>query len=154
MNYLIYTIRVTSGQEKIVAEILMKKARAEKLNIFSIVYIDNIKGYLFVEAPDENTLVKLLQKVKHVKGALKKAIGLDEIKNLIQAQKQPALIIESGDTVEMTSGPFKGERAKVVKINEPKDEITVELIEVAVPIPVTVKTKMVKLFQKQGAADS
>ncbi len=151
---MIYTIRVTSGQEKIVAEILMKKSRAEKLNIFSIVYIDNIRGYLFVEAPDENTLVKLLQKVKHVKGALKKSIALTEIQNLIQATKQPALLIESGDTVEMTSGPFKGERAKVVKLNEAKDEITVELIEVAVPIPVTVKSKMVKLFQKAGAADS
>jgi len=61
--------------------------------------------------------------------------------------------MEVGDTVEMVSGPFKGERAKVVKIDEAKDEVTVELVEVAVPIPVTVKTKMLKLFQKANAAE-
>lgn len=148
---MIYTIRVTSGQEKILAEILLKKSRAEKLNVYSIVYIETVKGYIFVEAPDENTVVKLIQKVKHVKGFLKKAITTKEIEDLIKAVKKPAITIEVGDTVEMIAGPFKGEKAKVMKIDEAKDEITVELIEVAVPIPVTVKTKMVKLFQKSGA---
>jgi transcriptional antiterminator NusG len=75
------------------------------------------------------------------------------MEKLVKAEKQPTLIIEPGDTVEMSSGPFKGERAKVIKLDEAKDEITVELIEVAVPIPVTVKSKMVKLFQKQGAGE-
>lgn len=150
---MIHTIRVTSGQEKIIAEILMRKARAEKLDIYSIVHAENVKGYLFVETPDENTLVKLIQKVKHVKGFLRKPVSVEEIKNLLQAEKRPALTIENGDIVEMSSGPFKGERAKVLKIDEAKDEITVELVEVAVPIPVTVKSKMVKLFQKAGHED-
>ncbi len=147
---MIHTIRVTSGQEKIIAEILIKKARAEKLDVYSIIHAENVKGYLFVEAVDENTIVKLIQKVKHIKGFLKKSIGVEEIANLVKADQQPSMIIEPGDTIEMSSGPFKGERAKVIKIDEAKDEITVELIEVAVPIPVTVKTKMVKLFQKAG----
>lgn len=150
---MIHTIRVTSGQEKIIAEILMKKSRAEKLDIYSIVHAENVKGYLFVETPDENTLVKLIQKVKHVKGFLRQPVTIDEIKNLLQAEKQPAMVIDVGDTVEMSSGPFKGERAKVLKIDEAKDEITVELVEVAVPIPVTVKMKMVKLFQKAGQGE-
>jgi transcriptional antiterminator NusG len=150
---MIHTIRVTSGQEKIIAEILMKKSRAEKLDVYSIVHVENVKGYLFVEANDENTLVKLIQKVKHVKGFLKRAVTVQEIENLVKAEKQPTLIIEPGDTVEMSSGPFKGERAKVIKLDEAKDEITVELVEVAVPIPVTVKSKMVRLFQKAGAGD-
>jgi len=150
---MIHTIRVTSGQEKIIAEILMKKARAEKLDVYSIVHVENVKGYLFIETTDENTLVKLIQKVKHVKGFLRKSVSLSEIQELLKATKQPALTIEAGDTVEMASGPFKGERAKVIKIDEAKDEITVELVEVAVPIPVTVKSKMVKLFQKAGQAE-
>ncbi|MFH1520485.1 MAG: transcription elongation factor Spt5 [Candidatus Micrarchaeota archaeon] len=147
---MIHTIRVTSGQEKIIAEILTKKARAEKLDVFSIVHVENVKGYLFVEAPDENTVVKLVQKVKHVKGFLKRPLAVADIENLIKADTPPTTIMENGDIIEMVSGPFKGERAKVLKIDEAKDEITVELVEVAVPIPVTVKTKMVKLFQKAG----
>lgn len=150
---MITTIRVTSGQEKILAEILMKKSRAEKLDIYSIVYAENVKGYLFVEGADENTIVKLIQKVKHVKGVLRKPITIGEIENLIKSEKQPTTIIEPGDTVEMISGPFKGERAKVIKLDEAKDEITVELVEVAVPIPVTVKSKMLKLYQKAGAGE-
>jgi transcriptional antiterminator NusG len=147
---MITTIRVTSGQEKILAEILMKKSRAEKLDIYSIVYVETVKGYLFVEGADENTVVKLIQKVKHVKGVLKRPILVGEIEKLIKAEKQPAVTIEPGDTVEMISGPFKGERAKVIKLDDAKDEITVELVEVAVPIPVTVKSKMLKLYQKAG----
>ena len=150
---MIHTIRVTSGQEKILSEILMKKARAEKLDVYSIVHVDTVKGYLFVESNDENTVVKLIQKVKHVKGFLKKEVTLQEIETLVKAEKKPALTIEPGDTIEMSSGPFKGERAKVLKIDEAKDQITVELIEVAVPIPVTVKIKMVKLFMKEGQGE-
>lgn len=133
-----------------ISEILTKKARAEKLDVYSVVYIENVKGYLFVEVSDENTLVELIQKVKHVKGFLRKQVTIDEIKELIKISKKPALTVEVGDLIEMSSGPFKGERARVLKIDDAKEEITVELMEVAVPIPVTVKSKMVKLFQKKG----
>ncbi|MEK6981380.1 MAG: hypothetical protein AABX38_00485 [Candidatus Micrarchaeota archaeon] len=98
---MIYTIRVTSGQEKILSEILLKKARSEKLNVYSIVYLENVKGYIFVESDDENTSVKLIQKVKHVKGLLKKPLAVSEIENLIKAVKQPAMTIENGDIIEM-----------------------------------------------------
>ena len=151
---MIYTIRVTSGQEKIIAQMLEKKARAEKLDVYSIVYIENIKGYLFIEVPDKNVLAKLIQKVRHVKGFLKTPVELAEIEKLIILTKQPTMIVEVGDTVEMSSGPFKGERARVVKVDEARDEVTVELVQVAVPIPITVKSKMIKLFQKAADRES
>jgi transcriptional antiterminator NusG len=150
---MIFTIRVTSGQEKILSDILVKKSRAEKLDIFSIVYVEAVKGYLFVEAAEENSVVKLIQKVKHVKGFLKQPVTIEELEKLIKTTKKPTLVIEVGDLVEMSSGPFKGERARVTQVDEGKDEVTVELLEVAVPIPVTVKSKMIKLFQKKGALD-
>ncbi len=139
---------MTTGQEKIVSQMLDKKAKAEKLNVYSIAYIENIKGYIFVEVPDKNVLAKLLQKMRHVKGFLATPVKIEEIEKLIALSKQPIIMLEVGDIVEMTSGPFKGERAKVVKVDEGHDEVTVELIEVAVPIPITVKSKMVKVFQK------
>ena len=142
---------MTTGQEKIVSQMLDKKAKAEKLNIYSIAYIENIKGYIFVEVPDKNVLAKLLQKMRHVKGFLATPVKIEEIEKLIVLSKQPIIMLEVGDIVEMSSGPFKGERAKVVRVDEGHDEVTVELIEVAVPIPITVKSKMVKIFQK--AAD-
>ncbi len=145
---MIYVLRVTTGQEKIVAEMLGRKTKAEKLAVYSVVAVESIKGYIFVEANDENEITKLVQKMKNVKGFLKKPVQLNEIENLVKAAGQQAAAIKIGDIVEMTSGPFKGERARVIKADEARDELTVELMEVAVPIPVTIKTKTARLSQK------
>lgn len=147
---MIFTIRVTTGQEKIVSGILAKKAKKENLEIYSVMNVENVKGYLFIEGKDENSVVKLIQRVRHVKGLLKRPIELEELKKLVDTSEEEKSEINNGDIIEMTSGPFKGEKAKVIKVDQQKEEITVELIEVAVPIPVTVKIKMVKLFQKKS----
>ncbi len=147
---MIFTIRVTTGQEKIVSGILAKKAKKENLEIYSVMNVENVKGYLFIEGKDENSVVKLIQRVRHVKGLLKRAIELEELNKLIDTSEEEKSEINNGDIIEMISGPFKGEKAKVVKVDQQKEEITVELIEVAVPIPVTVKGKMVKLFQRKS----
>ena len=57
--------------------------------------------------------------------------------------------MEVGDIIELTSGPFRGERARIIRIDEGKEEITVELFEATVPIPVTVRGDFVKVIQKK-----
>ena len=52
--------------------------------------------------------------------------------------------------VELISGPFKGEKAKVVRIDESREDVVLELIEAAVPIPVTVKGDQIRLIQKEA----
>ena len=54
--------------------------------------------------------------------------------------------------VPVISGPFKGERAKVVRTDKEKDDVTVELIEVAVPIPVTIKTNTIRVVEQAKPA--
>jgi transcriptional antiterminator NusG len=51
--------------------------------------------------------------------------------------------------VEVIGGPFKGERGKVIRYDKLKRELTVEFIEVAVPIPVTISVEFVKLLKKR-----
>ena len=58
--------------------------------------------------------------------------------------------IQKGSIVELISGPFKGERAKVVRIDESREEVVLELIEAAVPIPVTVKADQIRIIQKEA----
>jgi transcriptional antiterminator NusG len=53
-----------------------------------------------------------------------------------------------GDVIELIAGPFKGEKARVQKIDESKEEITVELFEAMVPIPVTVRGDHVRVLEK------
>src|SRR2546426_1651018 len=50
---------------------------------------------------------------------------------------------------EVVAGPFKGEKARVMKIDETKEEITVELFEAMVRIPVTVRGDSVRVLQKE-----
>jgi transcription termination/antitermination protein NusG len=146
----IYIFRVTTGQEKIVSQMLEKKSKAQKLAIYSILVPENVKGYLFVEAATENDAVHLAQKTRHVKGILKQPIELAEVEKMVTAEKPAALTIELADIVEIKSGAFKGDKAKVTKIDENKDELTVEFMDMAVPIPTTIKRKITKLFKKAG----
>ncbi|TFG55508.1 MAG: transcription elongation factor Spt5, partial [Methanomassiliicoccus sp.] len=57
--------------------------------------------------------------------------------------------ISEGDVVELVAGPFKGEKARVQKIDESKEEITVELFEATVPSPVTVRGDSVRVLEKE-----
>lgn len=150
---MIYVFRVTTGQEKIVSQMLERKSRAQKLAIYSILVPENVKGYLFVEAATENDAVHLAQKTRHVKGILKQNIELSEVEKMVTAEKPAALRIEVGDLVEIKSGAFKGDKAKVTKIDDNKDELTVEFVDMAVPIPTTIKRKIAKLFQKSGEGE-
>ena len=49
---------------------------------------------------------------------------------------------------EIISGPFKGEKARVRRIDESKEEVTVELIEAMIPIPITVRGDHVRVLEK------
>ncbi len=145
---MIFIVRTTMGQEKVIIRMLWRKAKKEQLPIYAIVSAEGVKGYMFIEAKDENAVSKLISGVKNVKGMLRSPISLADVEKVLKREEKETIIIETGDVVEMAAGPFKGERAKVVSLDPAKDEITVELLDVAVPVPVTVKKRMVKLVQK------
>jgi len=54
-----------------------------------------------------------------------------------------------GDIVELIAGPFKGEKAQVNRIDEGKDQVTVELYEATVPIPVTVRGDQIRVLDSE-----
>jgi transcriptional antiterminator NusG len=49
----------------------------------------------------------------------------------------------------MVAGPFRGETAKVTHIDDTKEEITVELFESVVPIPITVRGEQVRVIKRK-----
>ncbi|MEM3556098.1 MAG: transcription elongation factor Spt5 [Candidatus Micrarchaeia archaeon] len=144
---MIFVYRVTAGQEKVVADILRNKVKKENLPLYAIALLEDMRGYLVVEAEDEVAARQAAMKIPHIKGVLSKSMKIEEIAPLIET-RTTKLQIAKGDIVELISGPFKGEKAKIIKIDEAKDEVTVELLEVAVPIPVTIKINTVRMYQK------
>ncbi len=144
---MIFVYRITAGQEKVVADVLYNKIQKEKIGISALAVIDELRGYLMVEADDEVAVRQAAMRIPHIKGVLSKPMDPKEIDEMISARPIP-LAFAKGDLVELIAGPFKGEKARVIKIDEVKEEITVELTEVAVPIPVTIKLNVARLYQK------
>lgn len=144
---MIFVYRVTAGQEKVVADILRNKIKKDNMPIYSVALLEDLRGYLVVETKDEVTARQSAMKIPHIKGVLRKSMDIEEIVPLI-VSRTAKIHIGKGDIVELISGPFKGEKAKIIKVDEDKDEVTVELVEIAVPIPVTIKLNTVKIYQK------
>ena len=145
---MLFALRVTTGQERIVADMMYKKAKKDEIPIYSILTFDSLKGYIIVEAEDDITVRKAMYGLPHIRGLLTKPVDVSELDPMIEASKPQVMSLEKGDTVEINSGPFKGERAKIIKIDINKEELTVEPTEAAVPIPVTIKANLVKLIEK------
>jgi transcriptional antiterminator NusG len=57
--------------------------------------------------------------------------------------------IQKNDICEIISGPFKREQAKITRIDKAKEEVVVELLEAAVPIPITVNMDAVKVIRRE-----
>jgi len=142
-----FVIRVTSSQEKITLDILEKKAMKAGIPIYSMILVEGMRGYLIVEAKDEVACRDLIMNEPHVKGMLQKPLSNEELNKMIEIKKS-AQEIGVNDIVEFLSGPLKGYKAKVIKVDLAKDEITVELMDVAVPIPVTTKSNTAKIIEK------
>jgi transcription termination/antitermination protein NusG len=159
----IYAVKATAGQERVVAELLYREAKtksemikAEGGKIYSVLYTTGLKGYVLVEANGPGTVDDLAREVPKTKGMLLKekgnleSAGIIPIEDLEQTLKPVPIVTEvnRGDLIELIAGPFKGEKARVAKIDEDKNEITVELIEAAVPIPVIVSGDDIKVLTR------
>ena len=142
-----FIVRVTASQEKITADILQNKVSKGNTDIHSIIMPFGMRGYLIVEAASEIACRDLILNEPHVKGMLAKPLEEAELDKML-ASKQSTQEISVSDIIEFFAGPFKGYKAKVIKIDSGKDEITVELMDVAVPIPVTTKANMARIIQK------
>jgi transcriptional antiterminator NusG len=145
---LIYSIKTVVGRENVVMEAVAAKAKTENLNIQSLFHPEEIKGYVFVEG-DIKDIERAIQMVPHVRGLIKRPVEFKEVQRFLQP-KTVEVELNVGDIVEIIGGPFKDEKGKVTRYDKVKREVTIELIEAVVPIPITVSVEFVKLLEKAG----
>ena len=148
---MIYTVRTTVGRENAVIETLLSKSKSRTMNIKAIFHPDELKGYIFLEG-DEESIDEIVKAVPHVKGIIKKEVKIDEIKKFLETKKIE-IKVNRGDVIEVTSGPFKNEKGKVTRVDEAKEEVTIELLEAAIPIPITVPIESVKVIEAIEKSD-
>jgi len=143
----VFAIRTTIGQEKAAADMIATRARNFNLPVKAVLAPEGIRGYVFVEALEETAVEQARAGIKHAKGVVEGEIPFNEIEHFL-IPKPVVVGMEAGDIVELISGPFRGERARIIRVDELKEEITVELFEATVPIPVTVRGDFVKVIEK------
>ena len=144
----VFAVKTTANQERSVANLIAMVARKEGYDIRSILVPEELKGYVLVESPMHEIVEHTIQNIPHAKAVVKGASSIAEVQHFL-APKPVVTGISEGDIVELTSGPFKGERARVKRVDETKEEITVELSEAMVPIPVTVRGDIVRVLSKE-----
>ncbi len=125
-----------------------RKVKKEEIDVHSITVIDRLRGYLIVEADSEDAVKEAIRGMKHAKGVISGEVDIEEIQHFIE-EKALTTEIERGDVVELTSGAFKGEKAKVKRIDEGKEKITLEIIEAEVPVPITVDASDVRVLPSE-----
>ncbi len=150
MSTQIYGLRTAANREDQVVDYLISKLqRRPDSGILAVVRPHGMRGYIFVETTSKGEAEVALQGVPYARGLLPHEIPYPEIEHMLE-QVKVEMNIRKNDIVEIISGPFKRENAKVTRINKQKEEIVVELLEAAVPIPITVKMDAVKVIRREG----
>ena len=143
----IYALRTTSNREDQVMDFMSSNILKKNLKILSVIRPHGLRGYIFVEAENKEIAEEAYYKVPYARGLLPNTVNYKEIEHMLE-QVKVQVNIQPNDIVEIISGPFKREQAKVTRIDHAKEEVVVELLEAAVPIPITVKLDSVKVIRR------
>ena len=146
----IFAIKTTSKQERTVADNILKaiETKATDVKVTAIIVPNELQGYVLIETPEKmNRIEQLVEKVAHARSVIKGETSLAEVGHFL-IPKPVVSGIEEGTIVELIAGPFKGEKAVVKRVDSAKEEITVELYESVVPIPITVRGDNVRVVEK------
>lgn len=143
-----FAVKVTVGQERNVARILESRVTSEE-GIHAILFLPGIKGYIFVEAESKERVSLLTQGIRHVKARPVMMVSKEEL--MPHLVERPMIeSISMGDIVEIISGPLQGISGKVVRIDKPKNEVTIEPSDAAFPLPISVPADQVRVMKPSG----
>ena len=165
-NSHLFAVRTTGGQEKLVMKILesrmkldekdeeeKQKAQEENKeielndtrlkNIQSVLLVDDLKGYVVVEAEGVSAMFNAIQGIRHIRGQLRGELEYSEIENYL-IKKSTVSELSVDNTVEIIAGPFKGMKATVTRIEHEKEEAIVILLDAPYQLPVTIDANFLK----------
>jgi transcriptional antiterminator NusG len=145
-----YVVRAALGKEdKFLDSVWKMLGKKENHGIYAIFRPETVKGYVFAETESLTKLVDSLRGIPNFKGCIQTPIQFDEISKYFDKASEQ-IHVNQRDIVEIIAGPFKGDRARVVRIVPGKDEVVVEPTSMPVPIPVTLSLDDIRVI---GSSD-
>ncbi len=143
----VFAVRTTAGQEKNVAGLIAARIETNKLPIKAILVPEVLKGYVFIEADGPHFVDEAITGIKHVRSRVPGIVSFSEVERYIIVR--PVIEeLDVEDVVEVVGGPFKGMRAKITRVDQTKEEVTLELLEATFTLPITVHADYVRLVEK------
>ena len=145
---MIFIIKVTTNKEERAVDMIAERAIKKQLNVYTVSRPHGLRGYILLEAEDRESAEEAAFYLPYVKGIVGKTISYDEVKAMLEPSVE-TININEGDIVEIISEPFKKEKAKVLRIDKQKEEVTVSLLGAVVPLPVTIKIDNVRVIRRE-----
>ncbi|MBU1204178.1 MAG: transcription elongation factor Spt5 [Nanoarchaeota archaeon] len=149
---MLFALKTTANREEQVLDFVSSHAKKKNLRVYSIIHPHGMKGYVIVEAESKADVEEASRGVPYARSVLSSQIKYEEIAGSLE-QIKTTVHIRKGDIVEIISGPFKREKARVARVDQQKEDVVVELLEAAVPIPITVKLDSVRVIRMGGESD-
>ncbi|UCE10822.1 MAG: transcription elongation factor Spt5 [Candidatus Thorarchaeota archaeon] len=113
----------------------------------AILVPETLRGYVFLETLEFRDVELAISGVPHVRGRVGGKVSFEEIDKFLAPPPAVEGVAE-GDVVEIISGPFKGERARVSRVETAKEELILELLDSPHTIPIRVHADFVKIVEK------
>jgi transcriptional antiterminator NusG len=145
---MIFIIKVTTNKEDRALEMISERAEKKQLNVFSLAKPHGLRGYIILEAADRESAEEAVFNRPYIKGIIGKTLEYKDIQNMLEPKVED-IKIEIGDIVEMIGATFKGEKAKVIRVDKQKGEAVVSLLGASVPIPLTTKLDNIKVIRRE-----
>jgi transcriptional antiterminator NusG len=149
----IWTLRATIGQERAIAKHIRKKIETKKIDVWSLLIPEPLRGYIFIEAGSIDNVDQAIIGVPHVRSRVVGEVDITELEKFL-VPKPTIEGLHINDIIEIISGPFKGSRAKINRIDVGREEVTVELLDSQIPIPIKLHSDFCKVIESAaGEAD-
>ncbi len=140
----LYALRTTGGQEKIIVKLLENKIDKKNINIKSVLLVENLKGYIVMEAYEASSVFEAIQGIRNIRGQLRGEITFNDIEKYL-VKKSTVIELSVDSIVEIIGGPFKGMKATITRVDHEKEEATVILLDAPYQLPVTVDANYLKI---------
>lgn len=131
--------------------------------IFSVLHPSGMRGYVMVESSAQHHVEKLIGRtggrdrktrgpilstpLKNAKSVLGGEAPLKDILPYLEPKAMTSGI-EIGCIVEIVSGAFKGEKARVTQVTDSKEEVSMELYEQPIPMTLNMRGDHVRVIER------
>ncbi len=123
------------------------KVKTSQMNVKSILLVNDLKGYVVIEAKDPRDAHHAVEGIRHIRTNLRGELEFGDIERyLIKKSTVSQLTVDN--VVEITGGPFKGMKATITRVDVENEEAIVVLLDAAYQLPVTIDANYLKIISE------